>query len=144
MPAVETDAEGEIEFHYDREAYELAYEIEVEDIEGITQAHIHLGGPDENGPVVATLLRFTENVNGSGEGTPFTPEDDDYEAGGTITAEDIIAREGFDGSLDALIRAMRAGDTYVNVHTVANPSGEIRGPIEADDDDDDGDDDDDD
>ena len=144
VPAVETDAEGEVEFHYDREDHELAYEIELEDIEAITQAHIHLGGSDENGPVVATLLRFTENVDGSGEGTPFTPEDDDYEAEGTITADDVVARDGFDGSLDALIQAMRAGNAYVNVHTVANPSGEIRGQIEADDDGDDDDDEDDD
>ena len=142
VPAVETDAEGEVEFHYDREDDELAYEIELEDIEAITQAHIHLGGSDENGPVVATLLRFTENVDGSGEGTPFTPEDDDYEAEGTLTADDVIARDGFDGSLEALIQAMRAGNAYVNVHTVANPSGEIRGQIEADDDDDDDEDDD--
>jgi hypothetical protein len=139
---VETDAEGEVEFDFDREDDELAYEIDLEDIEAITQAHIHLGGSDENGPVVATLLRFTENVDGSGEGAPFTPEDDDYEAEGTLTADDVIARDGFDGSLDALIQAMRAGNAYVNVHTVANPSGEIRGQIEADDDDDDDEDDD--
>ena len=142
VPAVETDAEGEVEFDFDREDDELAYEIDLEDIEAITQAHIHLGGSDENGPVVATLLRFTENVDGSGEGAPFTPEDDDYEAEGTLTADDVIARDGFDGSLEALIQAMRAGNAYVNVHTVANPSGEIRGQIEADDDDDDDEDDD--
>lgn len=143
VPAVETDAEGEVEFDYNRTSAELTYEIELEDIEEVTQAHIHLGGPDENGPVVATLLRFTENVDGSGGGTPFTAEDDDYETDGTLTAEDIIARDGFDGSLDALIRAMREGNAYVNVHTVQNPTGEIRGQIEADDDGDDGDDDDD-
>ena len=135
VPAVQTDADGEVDLEYDRDDGELEYEIELEDIEDVTQAHIHLGGPNENGPVVVTLLRFTENVDGSGDGVPFTP-DDDFEEEGTITADDVIARDGFDGSLDALIDAMRQGNAYINVHTVANPSGEIRGQIDVDDDDD--------
>jgi hypothetical protein len=32
-------------------------------------------------------------------------------------------------SLDALLAAMRDGDTYVNVHTTQFPGGEIRGQI---------------
>ena len=31
------------------------------------------------------------------------------------------------GDFDELVRAMRAGATYVNVHTDARPAGEIRG-----------------
>ena len=47
-----------------------------------------------------------------------------------------------DQPLDFLIRKMRNGNTYVNVHTVANRSGEIRVQIakiaKVDDDDDEG------
>ncbi len=135
VPAVATGAEGDVDLEYDRDDDKLEYEIELEDIENVTQAHIHLGGPDENGPVVVTLLRFTENVDGSGEGEPFTPNDD-FEKEGIITADDIIARGGFNGSLGALIDAMRQENAYVNVHTVANPDGEIRGQIDVDDNDD--------
>ena len=33
-------------------------------------------------------------------------------------------------SFDSLLTLMRLGRTYVNVHTTANPDGEIRGQIE--------------
>ena len=34
-------------------------------------------------------------------------------------------------SLGALVREMRAGNTYVNVHTTDFPDGEVRGQIRA-------------
>ncbi len=35
-------------------------------------------------------------------------------------------------TINDLLDEMQRGNTYVNVHTVANPGGEIRGQIEAD------------
>jgi hypothetical protein len=40
-----------------------------------------------------------------------------------------VPEEGFDGSIGALVRAMRSEGSYANIHTVAYPSGEIRGQI---------------
>jgi hypothetical protein len=51
---------------------------------------------------------------------------------GTISASDVIgpASQGIAaGELDALVRAMRHGVTYANVHTDKFPDGEIRGQI---------------
>ena len=43
-------------------------------------------------------------------------------------ADDLVGPlEGM--SISDLIRKMRAGETYVDVHTISNPGGEIRGQI---------------
>ncbi|KKW43081.1 MAG: hypothetical protein UY92_C0001G0095 [Candidatus Magasanikbacteria bacterium GW2011_GWA2_56_11] len=55
-------------------------------------------------------------------------------AAGAIQADDILPAASTCnpsiGSLAALTQAMRDGQLYVNVHTSANPDGEIRGQIE--------------
>ena len=83
--------------------------------EGLTQAHIHLGPAGENGPVVAFL---------------FGPEADGVEvvdASGTITVAELLGP--LEGDFAAFMEALEAGNLYVNVHSLANPPGEIRGQI---------------
>ncbi len=47
---------------------------------------------------------------------------------GTITRENLVGPlQGH--SLRTLIRQMRSGNAYVNVHTRQNPNGEMRGQI---------------
>jgi hypothetical protein len=49
---------------------------------------------------------------------------------GTIVAADVVGptAQGIDpGDFDSLVRAIRQGATYSNVHTAKFPSGEIRG-----------------
>jgi hypothetical protein len=51
---------------------------------------------------------------------------------GTISPSDVqlITAQGLAaGDLAAVVRAIRAGFAYVNVHTTVFPSGEIRGQI---------------
>jgi hypothetical protein len=55
---------------------------------------------------------------------------------GVITAADVIGptAQGIEaGALDELIAAIRAGLTYVNIHTSTWPAGEIRSQITHDD-----------
>ena len=51
---------------------------------------------------------------------------------GDVTAADVIGPNGQGiepGSFDEIVRAMRAGTAYVNIHTTRWPGGEIRGQI---------------
>ncbi len=118
VPPVESDASGRATLRADRRWTELEYRISVRDLEGVTQAHIHIGPEGENGPVATFLF---------GPGDPI-----DIRRGelvrATITADDLIG--SFEGKpLSALLVEMQAGNAYINVHTTGVPSGEIRGQI---------------
>jgi hypothetical protein len=91
----------------------------------VAVAHIHIGQKGFPGGVTIFLC--------GGGGRPACPS-----PGGTVTgtikAADvgaIPAQELAAGDLPKVLRAMRAGLTYVNVHTMAHGGGEIRGQIRA-------------
>jgi CHRD domain len=46
-----------------------------------------------------------------------------------VAAQGIAA-----GEFDEFVRAVRAGATYVNIHSVNRPTGEIRAQLDSDDD----------
>ena len=92
------------------------YQIEGEGLKGVTQAHIHSGKANENGPVVATLFKGSKDtVNGA-------------LVQGSITADNL---EGpLKGkSISDLVSLIDKSSAYVNVHTQSFPDGEIRGQI---------------
>ena len=116
---VTTDATGDAFFDLDDTTFR--YLIEVEDITDVTLAHIHNGDANTAGPIVVELF------NADGNPVSFTDRGDLIES--TFTAADLQAGGGIT-TLVGLLDAMEAGTVYVNVHTTANPSGEIRGQIE--------------
>lgn len=110
----------------------IEYRLSFDDLEGTTTnaAHIHLGRPATSGGVSAFLC-------GGGD-KPACPA-----TGGTVEGvidpADVIGPAGQGiaaGEFDELVRAMRAGATYANVHTNKYPGGEIRGRIQKHDGDD--------
>lgn len=116
VPPVTTDAIGTATFTVNGST--VRYTIDVEDITGVTGAHIHPGAPGENGPVAVPLYQNpdgTDTVNGTLVESFFTGDD--------------IIRANADISLDSLLVLMRSDSAYVNVHTLANPAGEIRGQV---------------
>jgi hypothetical protein len=80
----------------------------------LTMAHIHLGAAGANGPIVAWLFGPVAGVNSINES-------------GTIAASDLVGPLA--GDFAGFLEALHTGQLYVNVHSVANPGGEVRGQI---------------
>ncbi len=106
---------------------EIHYTLHYEDFEAAegatTQAHIHFGQRGVSGGVSAFLC-------GGGDKPPCTPTEGTFT--GIVDAADVIGPsvQGIaPGEMAELIRAMRKGYTYANVHTTLNPAGLIRGQI---------------
>jgi len=91
---------------------EIAYEVTYQDLTGpVMAAHIHYGDTDEAGGVIFPLAQGASPFSGTLTEADFTPLD-----GGPQTYEEALAE-------------IRAGMTYVNLHTEANQGGEIRGQL---------------
>ncbi len=117
-PSVDTRARGVVKLSVNDAETQLHYELRVANIEDITQAHIHLGAAGENGSVVVFLFGFIgEGVTRNG-----------LLAANTRTSADLVGPL-VGQPLSDLIDQIRSQNTYVNVHTVANPPGEIRGQL---------------
>ncbi len=102
----------------------MYYKLIVANIENVTQAHIHLAPAGANGPVVVWLYPEgppAELIPGRFNGVL---------AEGFITAGDVVGPlAGEEEPLEELLVRMALGETYVNVHTVQFPPGEVRGQI---------------
>ena len=130
VPSVVTTGFGEFEAIVDDETQTITYTLTYAGLQGLaTAAHIHLAQRSVNGPVVAFLC--------GGQDKPPCPP-----AGtvtGVIDPTDVTGPigQGIEpGDMPDFIRAIRAGHTYVNVHTTRSasgeqgfPGGEIRGQI---------------
>jgi len=118
---VDTQAQGQAIFKLKADGTELHYKLITANINDVLMAHIHLGASDENGPVVVWLYPSgppPQEIPGRFDGVL---------AEGVITDASIVSP--LLTSLEDLVDVIRAGGAYVNVHTIANPGGEIRGQI---------------
>jgi hypothetical protein len=131
VPVRVTNAQGQAIFQLSDDGTELSYKLIVANIENVVQAHIHLGQPGVNGNIVVFLYGLVPAGGGRTDGVL---------AEGTITADDLI-NDLAGQPLSVLIDEMRAGNTYVNVHTndgVGDPNtgpgdfpgGEVRGQLD--------------
>ena len=101
----------------------IEWQLSYGGLEGVPAvAHVHVGQKGANGGVSAFFC--------GGAGKPPCPPSGTIS--GVITAADVLGPAGQGvaaGEIEDLIRAMRAGVTYVNVHTSKHPGGEIRGQV---------------
>lgn len=109
---------GQASFQLSKDGLSMSYKLNVTNLDGITQSHIHVGPIDDTGPVVVFLFGLVPS-GVSSNGTL---------AEGTFTAANLVGPLA-GGTLADLLAEMESGNAYVNVHTLAFPPGEIRGQI---------------
>jgi hypothetical protein len=137
VPSLSTTANGEFHARISNDDTEIQYSLSYSDLEGaVQQAHIHLGQKGVNGGISVFLC--TNLGNGPAGTQPCPPPPATIT--GTITANDVSPNipatagaraQGLEtGEFGELLAAMRAGVTYVNVHSSKFPAGEMRSQID--------------
>jgi hypothetical protein len=126
IPPTTSDAGGIFTLQFNRDLSKARYNLTVFNGTGVTQAHLHCGPAGSAGPIVVFLFGFVAegvDVNGSlisGELTnaDIMPQDPPLDVCGVTI-----------NNLSSLLAAIRQDRVYVNIHTLANPPGELRGQI---------------
>ncbi|HKV33777.1 MAG TPA: CHRD domain-containing protein [Pyrinomonadaceae bacterium] len=138
VPSVSSTGNGEFNAQISKDGSRIDWELSYEDLEGaVQQAHIHIGNVGVNGGISVFLCTNLGNGPAGTQPCPAPPA----KISGTIFAADVspnipataAARtQGLNtGEIGELIKAMRAGATYVNVHSTLWPGGEIRSQIDG-------------
>jgi CHRD domain len=132
VPALSTPGAGDFRARLNRDATVLQYELRYSALESqVTQAHIHFENATNNGGIVVFLC---SNLGNGPAGTPMCPPAGTTTVTGTLTAAQVVdgaAMQGIAaGEFNELVRALRAGATYVNVHSTGRMAGEIRGQLD--------------
>jgi CHRD domain len=119
VPPKDTKATGNAEFTLNADGKTMSYKVNVMNIDKVTMAHIHQGKVGENGPPVVWLFNSTSNPTGPKNGML---------SQGSFTSSDLVGPlKG--KQMSDLVKLINDGQAYANVHTQANPKGEIRGQI---------------
>ena len=126
---ISTTGTGSFEATLNSAGTEMTYTLTYSALEGsVTQSHIHFGQRGVSGGISVFLC---SNLGNGPVGTPACPPSP-ATVTGTITAANVIGPAGQGiaaGEFAELIRALRAGVTYANVHSTTWGGGEIRGQI---------------
>jgi hypothetical protein len=143
--AISTAAKGRFKAEINDRKRIITYELSFEGLEGdVTQAHIHFGQRSTVGGIVIWLCQTAANpapdvVPGTTPpcfdpaAAPGDPVRRANTVNGTITEGQVLAQtlQGINaGEFDEIVRAIRAGATYANVHSALHTPGEIRGHID--------------
>ena len=136
VPSVSTRASGEFNARIRKDST-IDWELSYSDLEGaVQQAHIHFGQTGVNGGITVFLCTNLGNGPAGTQPCPAPPAT----ISGVIAVADVspnipatlaARNQGLNtGEMAELQAAMRAGATYVNVHTTLWPGGEVRSQIE--------------
>jgi CHRD domain len=141
-PSISSTGRGTFRATISKDENSISYELRFSDLEGlVTQSHIHIAQRGVNGGISMWLCQTARNP-GPTTTIPFCNANPDANEGvvtGTLTAADVIGPNAgtnpqgiAPGEFDEVLRAIRAGVAYANVHSTRNGPGEIRGQIQSD------------
>jgi hypothetical protein len=122
---VDTLAQGQSIFQLSEDGTTLHYKIIASNIVDVTQAHIHLraNAAAPTGGIVVWLYPSAAPLQ------LIPGRHDGVLAEGSVTAANFVGALAGQ-PMSTLVAALESGLAYSNVHTVANPPGEIRGDID--------------
>ena len=125
-PAVFTEGRAVFTARVNDDDTAIEFELTYTDLSGPPGvAHIHFGQRGVAGGVSFFLC---------GGGPPACPKTTSGSIKGMVTAANVVgpAVQGIAaGDLAAILKMMRAGFAYANMHTAKHPSGEIRGQLKV-------------
>lgn len=141
VPSISTLGRGRFDATISENGEEIEYRLSYLNLTGtVTQAHLHFAQEGVNGGIMVFLC---SNLGNGPAGTQACPPAGTRNNPATITGTIIESSVGgpaaqgvAPGEMAELLRALRAGAVYVNVHTDLFPGGEIRGQLGDDGDDD--------
>jgi hypothetical protein len=112
-PPTASKATGSATFTVASNGKSIKYTLKASKLSGAPQAaHIHDGKAGVAGPVIVNICAKPCSLPKSG----------------TLTSKQFTKAPGV-ANFAAAIKALKAGQTYVNIHTKKYPAGEIRGQI---------------
>ena len=117
---IKTAATGKIELRLSADGKQVAYTVTVDKIVNASEANIHLGPPNQNGPLVVNLWPRSGTTTRKGEFSGVLAQ-------GTFTAADLTGPMAGSPLAD-LIDELRAGNAYANVHTSDGNAASTPGP----------------
>lgn len=135
---VSSPASGSFEATIDDEAQEIHFTLSYSGLEGeVRQAHIHFGQRSVNAGIsiwlCETAATEANRIAAGSPDVPTCPQSGTVES--TVGVNHVIgptAQGIAPGEFAEIVRAVRAGRAYANVHSTKFPGGEIRGQINDD------------
>ena len=135
VPSVSTVAQGSFRALINEDEDAIEFRLNYSGLEApVTQSHIHFGQTSVNGGIAIWLCGNPPLTPPAGTALCPNPGDG-AEVTGTLTPANVVGPTGQGiaaGEFAEVIRAIRKGSAYANVHSTKFPGGEIRGQIHVD------------
>lgn len=115
---INTGAFGDATIVVDMTTRVVTYTVRVFNLpSGVTASHIHVGPVLTAGPIIVNFA-------------PPVPASNDFAFTGVVNDNEFLMRPDLGiRTPDDAFQAILGGNSYVNVHSSANPGGEIRGQL---------------